>query len=127
MLFITHDLGIVAELATEVVVLHAGQVVESGPVEALFARPLHPYTRGLLASGPRAGASRLGGRPGRLPGIGGTPPDLAALPAGCRFADRCALRAERPEGHERCVTDPPPLVQALDGRQHRCHYGDVAR
>ncbi|WP_146652390.1 ABC transporter ATP-binding protein [Labilithrix luteola] len=106
---ITHDLGVVAEVATDVIVMYAGRVVESATVEELFARPRHPYTRGLLRSLPSFDKAKLevpptpeadiaGERVGpgypkrpRLPVIEGLVPDLFALPPGCRFADRCPM------------------------------------
>jgi peptide/nickel transport system ATP-binding protein len=126
MLFITHDLGVVAEIAREVVVLYAGRVVEVGGVEATFRAPLHPYTRGLLASVPPVDSSRRADRPRRLEAIPGMIPDLARLPEGCRFAERCAQRRSEPPGHERCVTVEPELLPASDGRRHRCHFGEAA-
>ena len=84
-LLITHDLGVVAELCHRVAVIYAGRIVELAPVRALFARPLHPYTRGLLECLPHP--SRFG-QP--LASIEGAPPDLRAVPGGCRFAPRCA-------------------------------------
>jgi oligopeptide/dipeptide ABC transporter ATP-binding protein len=84
-LLITHDLGVVAELCHRVAVIYAGRIVELAPVRALFARPLHPYTRGLLECLPHP--SRFG-QP--LASIEGVPPDLRAVPGGCRFAPRCA-------------------------------------
>jgi oligopeptide/dipeptide ABC transporter ATP-binding protein len=89
-LLITHDLGVVAELAHRVAVMYAGQVVESADVAALFRRPLHPYTRALLSAVPRldGGASR------RLVAIDGTVPDATRYPPGCRFAPRCVHALE---------------------------------
>ncbi|HEX4335307.1 MAG TPA: ABC transporter ATP-binding protein [Polyangiaceae bacterium] len=124
MLFITHDLGVVAEIADEVVVLYAGRVVESAKVTLLFADPRHPYTRALLASAPPLDSSRRADRPARLDAIEGIVPDLAALPPGCRFAERCALLRSKPPGHERCTTDEPPLATLADGRRVRCYYGE---
>jgi oligopeptide/dipeptide ABC transporter ATP-binding protein len=86
LLLVTHDLGIVAERADEIAVMYAGRLVERGPVAAVFARPLHPYTAALLRSLPRLGASVA-----RLQTIPGNVPPLSALPSGCRFRDRCAL------------------------------------
>jgi oligopeptide/dipeptide ABC transporter ATP-binding protein len=109
-LLITHDLGVVAENAGHVVVMYAGRVVESAPVSELFARPMHPYTRGLLDSVPR-------GKPTanrRLVTIEGVVPDLRDLPAGCRFADRCSLRVDA------CVLDEPPASEVALGRVSRC-------
>jgi oligopeptide/dipeptide ABC transporter ATP-binding protein len=105
---ITHDLGVVAELADRVVVMYAGQVVEQAGVDELFAAPQHPYTRGLLASIPRLDSPA----PQRLPQIPGHPPSLLNPPTGCRFASRC------PEVFADCAA-PPPL---LDHRVHevRC-------
>jgi peptide/nickel transport system ATP-binding protein len=125
LLFITHDLGIVAELASEVVVMYAGRVVETGSVNKTFREPLHPYTRGLLASVPPQDSSRRGDRPRRLPTIEGVVPDLAALPRGCRFADRCALRRAKPLGYERCTELEPELLAMPDGRRARCHFAGV--
>ena len=93
-ILITHDLGVVAEMADDVAVMYAGQIVERAPVETLFARPEHPYTVGLLGSIPR-----LDHRRERLPSIEGRVPDMTQPPAGCRFAARCpfveaACRAE---------------------------------
>jgi oligopeptide/dipeptide ABC transporter ATP-binding protein len=127
MLFITHDLGVVAEIATDLVVLYAGRVVETGSVAATFASPRHPYTRGLLGSVPPTASSRREGRPGRLPTIDGIVPDLARLPDGCRFAERCALFHSRPPGFERCTRDEPALERHPDGRAARCHYGRPAQ
>jgi oligopeptide/dipeptide ABC transporter ATP-binding protein len=109
-LLITHDLGVVAENAQYVVVMYAGRVVESAAVEELFARPMHPYTRGLLESIPRPSA----GGPRRLRTIEGMVPDLRRLPPGCRFADRCPLRVEA------CTREEPPLEEAAPGRLSRC-------
>jgi oligopeptide/dipeptide ABC transporter ATP-binding protein len=125
LLFITHDLGIVAELARDVVVMYAGRVVETGSVENVFREPLHPYTRGLLASVPPLDSSRRADRPRRLPTIEGIVPDLAALPPGCRFADRCALRRTKPPGYERCTETEPELLTLPDGRRARCHFAGV--
>jgi peptide/nickel transport system ATP-binding protein len=126
LLFITHDLGIVAELATEIVVLYAGRVVESGSVADTFRSPLHPYTRGLLSSVPPEGASRNPNRSRRLVAIDGVVPDLAALPVGCRFAPRCAVARDGGPDRERCTTVEPDLRTMTDGRRSRCHFGGAA-
>ena len=119
-LFITHDLGIVAEFADHLVVMYAGRVVESGAVRPAFERPLHPYTRGLLASIPALGSSRQD-RPRRLPSIEGIVPDIARLGPGCRFAERCSVREKEPAGYERCDEREPDLA-AADDRFARCYY-----
>jgi oligopeptide/dipeptide ABC transporter ATP-binding protein len=108
LLFITHDLGLVASCADDVVVLYAGQVVESGAVADVFAAPRHPYTAGLLACAPRLG--RTGGR---LPEIPGVVPDLARLPSGCRFADRCV------HVDDACRAATPALVDDVIGLSRR--------
>jgi peptide/nickel transport system ATP-binding protein len=122
MLFITHDLGVVSQIASRVIVMYAGQVVESGPTSEALKSPLHPYTKGLLASAPPDAASRRADRPDRLDAIPGIVPDLARLPPGCRFRERCALYRSKPPGHERCVEMEPELVRTEDGRLSRCHY-----
>jgi oligopeptide/dipeptide ABC transporter ATP-binding protein len=109
-LLITHDLGVVAENAQDVVVMYAGRVVERATARALFARPMHPYTRGLLESIPTARPT--GSR--RLRTIEGMVPDLRKLPAGCRFADRCPLRVDH------CVEEEPPVAEVEPGRWSRC-------
>ena len=90
MLLITHDLGVVARVARRVLVMYAGEIVESGTAEAVFATPLHPYTRGLLASIPVPGRTAPGGRLGAIPG---TVPSLIGEIRGCAFRDRCAHAA----------------------------------
>src|SRR5262249_62294666 len=98
-ILITHDLGVVAETCDEVAVMYAGEIVERAPVEAVFARPGHPYTVGLLGSIPR-----LDRRTDRLATLEGPVPHMTKLPAGCRFAPRCPFAAPV------CVSAPPPLV-----------------
>jgi oligopeptide/dipeptide ABC transporter ATP-binding protein len=88
---ITHDLGVVAEYARDVVVMYAGRVVERASVKEIFGRPLHPYTKGLLGSIPTPERTAQRGARTRLPTIEGVVPDLRSLPKGCRFADRCAF------------------------------------
>ena len=122
--FITHDLGVVAEFAHDVAVMYAGRIVETAPVAEVFREPMHPYTRGLLASIPSRGGSDAAARPPRLPTIEGLVPNLAALPPGCRFADRCSLHASRPPGYERCTTDEPALRGFGSGRSSRCHFSE---
>jgi oligopeptide transport system ATP-binding protein len=108
---VTHDLGVIAGLTDRVLVLYAGRVVEEAPVEALFAAPRHPYTRGLLRSMPRLS----GPLPEALEAIQGQPPDLVRLPKGCAFAPRC------PQVHARCRVEPPELRPAGPGRRVACH------
>lgn len=110
-ILITHDLAITAQLCDRVVVMYAGQVVEASTTRELFRAPRHHYTRGLLESMPRLGQKRA-----RLAQIPGQPPDLGALPVGCRFAPRC------PRVEERCRAEEPALTSAGDGREIRCHF-----
>jgi oligopeptide/dipeptide ABC transporter ATP-binding protein len=98
--WITHDLGVVARIARRVLVMYAGRIAESGPAAPLYREPHHPYTAGLLGSiPPPRGPERA-----PLPQIGGAPPDVAALPAGCPFHPRC------PQVRERCGVEEPPLL-----------------
>ena len=110
---ITHDLGVIAEIARRVVVMYAGEVVEEATVATLFETPHHPYTEGLMAAMPQ-----LGGGVERLNVIPGTVPPPTAWPAGCRFHDRC------PYAWERCVREHPPLYALGDGHVSRCHLAD---
>lgn len=109
-LLITHDLAVIAETAHRVAVMYAGRIVETGAVEELFARPLHPYAQGLLRSIPRIEREREE----FLPEIEGVVPAPWDLPAGCAFAARCA-RADRA-----CHADRPALVERADGRAVAC-------
>ncbi|HPQ60090.1 MAG TPA: ABC transporter ATP-binding protein [Syntrophales bacterium] len=111
-MLITHDLGVVAESADHAAIMYAGQIVEQGKVRGLFARPGHPYTRGLMASVPRLALAGEG--KGFLPTIAGTVPDLFALPPGCRFQDRC------PGAEGRCLEEEPPLEEREEGHFVRC-------
>jgi peptide/nickel transport system ATP-binding protein len=113
-LLITHDLGLVAEHAREVVVMYAGRVVERAPVRDLFARPMHPYTRGLLESIPRPAAASDTGPRRRLRAIEGLVPDARHVPPGCRFADRCPMRIEK------CTREEPGLAPVAPRRDSRC-------
>ena len=106
---ITHDMGVIAQFADRVVVMYAGQVIESAPVVQLFDRPMHPYTDGLLAAIPR-----LEGAPGRLNAIPGSIPDPAQQIDGCRFNPRC------PEALPSCRLQAPELLQASPDRMSRC-------
>ncbi len=133
-LLITHDLGVIAELADRVLVMYAGRVVETADVETIFAAPRHPYTRGLLASLPRldtaaadaaadsvADDERDGG-PGALRSIPGSPPSLLNVPPGCAFQPRCDLAA----GRTTCTTTRPDLVSVGSNAGPRqasaCHF-----
>lgn len=120
-LLITHDLGVVAEFAESVVVMYAGKVVETAPTVALFEKPLHPYSRGLLESVPSFGDNA---HKRRLPTIQGMVPDLANVPAGCRFRERCG------DAIDLCAHTEPPLREVASGRSVACHrveaYGAVS-
>ncbi len=108
-LLITHDLGVIAEMAKRVAVMYAGRIVEEADVVSIFRRPLHPYTQGLLESIPTLGAGR-----GRLYVIKGTVPNLAHLPQGCRFSPRC------PVATDRCFREEPALVEVDPGHKVSC-------
>jgi oligopeptide/dipeptide ABC transporter ATP-binding protein len=109
-LFVTHDLGVVAEIADRVVVMYAGNVVEQGTVREVLKDPQHPYTSALLSSMPGA----VAGTGERLTPIEGIVPSLFEMPAGCRFAPRCA------KVHERCTEEQPELFELSDARRSRC-------
>jgi len=108
-LLITHDLGVIAEVADDVAVMYAGKIVEQTSVEALFADPQHPYTIGLLGSIPRLEEERA-----QLATIEGTVPNPAALPVGCRFNPRC------PFADDKCRAEQPPLREISPGHQVAC-------
>jgi oligopeptide/dipeptide ABC transporter ATP-binding protein len=110
LILITHDLGVVARMADEVAVMYAGQIVESGPVDEIFYRSAHPYTRGLRTAmpDPREGARA------RLVPIEGAPPDLFAPPAGCAYFDRC------PQAMNICRGANPELLPAAAKHDSRC-------
>ena len=110
---ITHDLGVIAEVASRVVVMYGGEVVEEARVETLFATPHHPYTEGLLHAMPRVGR-----RQNRLAVIPGSVPPPTAWPSGCRFRDRCAY------AWDRCAREHPPLYQIGVGHTSRCHLAE---
>jgi oligopeptide/dipeptide ABC transporter ATP-binding protein len=109
MVLVTHDLGLIAERAHEVAVMYAGRIVEKADTATLFAEPLHPYTRGLMASIPRPGE----GRRSRLRTIPGSVPRLSDLPQGCTFSPRCDIRIDQ------CSTEPE-LVELRPGHLVRC-------
>jgi len=127
-IFITHDLGVVAEFAQQLVVMYAGKVVEQGPVSDVLMRPRHPYTEGLLRSVIALGQGRgqdADDRGARLPTIPGAVPDLTRLPAGCRFAPRCAYAGPK------CKESEPALAELAgdgplpgQGRSSRCFFAD---
>jgi len=108
MIFITHNLGVVASIADRVAVMYAGEIVEIAPVDELFARPTHPYTELLLRSIPRVDQDA-----GGLSAIAGQVPSIGAMPTGCRFAARCPLREEL------CTLRDPLLVPLPDAPDHQ--------
>ncbi|MDB5864645.1 MAG: peptide transporter ATP-binding protein [Betaproteobacteria bacterium] len=114
---ITHDLGVVAEMAQRAVVMYAGRKVEEAPVEALFEQPLHPYTLGLLNSIPRLDHAHINGRT-RLAEIPGTVPSLRDEPVGCTFAPRCAFATDV------CRERYPPLEMKTEGHYAACWHSD---
>jgi peptide/nickel transport system permease protein len=107
LLFITHDLGVVAQVAERVAVMYAGRIIEEGPAQNVLARPLHPYTKGLLKASPTL-------KRGALTPIPGAVPQLTALPPGCAFEPRCELRRAD------CVTAVPALRAAAENHKARC-------
>ena len=115
-LLITHDLGVVAETCSRVIVMYAGNIVEEAPVKELFANPQHPYTEGLIASVPR-----LGKRLHRLPSIPGSVPDLSVMPEGCRFAPRCKY------AQDSCKQKLPELQTVSEGHRCACPFYRDAR
>ncbi|MGW3497893.1 ABC transporter ATP-binding protein [Streptomyces sp. NPDC001020] len=111
LILITHDLGVVADVADRIAVMYAGRIVESAPVHDIYKAPAHPYTRGLLDSIPRLD------RKGRqLYAIKGLPPNLMAIPPGCAFHPRCPL------ARDMCRTDVPPLYEVSADRASACHF-----
>jgi oligopeptide transport system ATP-binding protein len=114
LILITHDLGVVAEVADRISVMYAGRVIEEGSAAEVFAAPAHPYTRGLLDSMPR-----VTGGADRLYAIPGLPPNLTRIPPGCPFAPRC------PRAEDVCRHDPPPPQHGLPGgRTSACHFAE---
>jgi oligopeptide/dipeptide ABC transporter ATP-binding protein len=109
LIFITHNLGIVAKMCDQLAVMYAGRMVEKGPVSRVFSAPAHPYTKALLGSIPRMTDSRA-----RLTAIDGQPPDLSAMPPGCAFAPRC------PAALARCGVEAPPQFTIGTGHNVRC-------
>jgi oligopeptide transport system ATP-binding protein len=121
LILITHDLGVVNEVADRVAVMYAGKIVETGTVDDVFTRPAHPYTVGLMASIPQVEA-----KGGRLLPIVGQPPSLSAIPPGCSFHPRCPrMRTGTAAVPGRdCVADVPPLRVVVPGREAACHYSE---
>jgi oligopeptide/dipeptide ABC transporter ATP-binding protein len=109
MIFVTHDLGIVARICDRVAVMYGGRIVEIGPVRRIFKSPAHPYTKALLDAIPRLGARR-----DLLTTIEGQPPDLVRMPSGCAFAPRC------PDVMDRCRVEAPPSTDVDAGHATRC-------
>ncbi len=108
--FVTHDLGVAAEIADEAAVMYAGRIVEQAPIGELFRHPAHPYTEGLMQATVRRGQKGI-----PLVPIPGAPPNLAALPPGCAFAPRCPL------ARDECRTTLPALHRVREGHLARCH------
>lgn len=111
LILITHDLGVVADVADRIAVMYAGRIVESAPVHDLYKAPAHPYTRGLLDSVPR-----LDQKGQQLYAIKGLPPNLTRIPSGCSFHPRCPLAGDV------CRTDEPPLHAVSGSRRSACHF-----
>src|SRR5258707_1321661 len=109
MIFVTHDLGVVANVCDDVSVMYAGQIIEHSPIDDFFTRPLHPYSAGLLDSMPQSVAKGQ-----RLRMIAGTVPPPSRFPVGCRFSPRCKYVVEA------CTTAPPELESVEGGRDVRC-------
>ncbi|MCL3883255.1 ABC transporter ATP-binding protein [Marivita sp. GX14005] len=114
-IMITHDLGVVAEIATDVAVMYAGTIIESGPVERIFNDPQHPYTIGLMSSVPRLTGPRR-----RLTTVPGTVPTVETMPEGCRFSTRC------PFAQPVCATAPPERTFGM-GHSALCHFAPLDR
>lgn len=112
--FITHDLGVVAELCTRVAVMYLGQIVEEAEVNSLFSNPRHPYTKGLMKSIPQLDSKRKE----MLYVIEGIVPSLENVPSGCRFSSRCEFATEL------CIKSMPELIEREDGRKERCWHAD---
>ncbi len=110
---ITHDLGVIADMADEIMIMYAGQIVETGSPERIFYQPAHPYTRGLLESAPRIGREK----PSQLSTIPGTVPSPLNLPEGCAFAPRCRYATEQ------CAS-MPPVEETEPGHRVRCWHAD---
>ena len=119
LILISHDLGLIAQNVRRMLVMYGGSVVESGPADEVFARPAHPYTRGLLAARPSLEHRLVAHRSARLPTIPGSVPDLFSLPPGCPFAGRCAFTEDA------CHPTEPPVVSLSDAHWFRCRRAEV--
>jgi peptide/nickel transport system ATP-binding protein len=119
-MLITHDLGVVAEMAQRVVVMYAGRKVEEGTAQAIFGRPMHPYTRGLLGAVPRLGSSLEQTGRTKLTEIGGQVPSLREKIVGCAFAGRCPLATDM------CRRIAPAVEAKEPGHLVACHYAGIA-
>ena len=117
-LFITHDMGVIAQMCDEVAVMYAGRIVEEGDVRDVFERSLHPYTKGLLRSLPKPGTARKS----ELMTIEGTVPSLFDPPEYCRFADRCWRRKSLPEADQKLCYTVDPALRPLGTGSVACHY-----
>jgi peptide/nickel transport system ATP-binding protein len=115
-IFVTHDMSVVSRYSDRVLVMYAGQIAEAAGTEAIFDRPLHPYTQGLMSAFPSVRGPRKD-----LVGIPGTPPDLARPPSGCRFEPRC------PKAFAACASHPPELYPVDDARVRCLLYTELAR
>ncbi|MEJ5944961.1 ABC transporter ATP-binding protein [Pseudokineococcus basanitobsidens] len=118
LILITHDLGVVNEVADRVAVMYAGRVVETGTIDDVFTAPAHPYTRGLMSSIPL-----LEDKGNRLNPIVGAPPTLSNIPRGCSFHPRCPMARRATDGRD-CATDGPVLREVAPGRRAECHYSE---
>jgi peptide/nickel transport system ATP-binding protein/oligopeptide transport system ATP-binding protein len=113
LLFVTHDLAVARQIARHLVVMYAGRIVERGPIDELFARPAHPYTKALLSSNPGSVEHWSDLQP-----ISGNPPDKSTVFTGCAFAARC------PRAEDRCVAEDPALRNIAQGHDSRCHFAE---
>ena len=118
-MLITHDLGVVAEMAERVIVMYAGRKVEEAPVDEIFSRPMHPYTQGLLGAVPKLGSSLVLDRRTKLTEIRGRVPSLSDKIVGCAFADRCPIATQL------CREVEPAVAPKRDGHLVACHYAQA--
>ena len=113
LILITHDLGVVADVADRVAVMYSGRLVETGDIVPIYGHPAHPYTRGLLDSIPR-----LDQKGQELAAIGGLPPNLMRIPPGCPFNPRCGM------AQDICRSELPALREVAPGRLSACHFAE---